>query len=233
MSGSFIAIERGAQRRGGDPLLPLTLFGQRSFALGIILVLALYALIYSYYLALSVTMQQGLGLSALGAGLVYTPAAITFFVFSMAASRAIPRYGRRVLEVGSIILAGGYLTTALVLVSGPRITPLLVIPTLMLQSAGGGLVITPALNTVLSRVTPESAGVASGALSTAQQCGGAIGVAVIGAVFFSSFHPAAAGRAAAAGHAFAAASFAAFALAVLAAAVVFLLPERPAPPVAG
>ncbi|MET9027785.1 MFS transporter [Nocardia sp. NPDC004168] len=225
--GLFVAIERRLERRGGDPLVPLTLFGQRSFSLGIVLVLALYALIYSYYLALSVTMQQGLDMSALGAGLVYTPAAITFFVFSMVASRMVPKYGRRVLEVGAIILATGYLATGLLLVSGPRITPLLVIPTLILQSVGGGLVITQALNTVLSRVRPESAGVASGALSTAQQCGGALGVAVIGAVYFSSFHPAEVGRVAAAGHAFAVASFGTFAIAVVAGVVVFLLPKRP------
>ena len=228
MFGFFVAIERSVGRRDGDPLLPLTLFRQRSFSLGIILVLALYALIYGYYLVLSVTMQQGLNMSALGAALVYTPAATTFFVFSLVASRIIPKYGRRVLEVGAIVLACGYLTTAVVLVSGPRITPLLVIPTLMLQSLGGGLVITPALNTVLSRVKPESAGVASGALSTAQQCGGALGVAIIGAVFFSSFHPGAAGRVASAGHAFAIASFGTFAIAVVAAVVVFLLPQRPA-----
>ncbi|MGW4090744.1 MFS transporter [Nocardia sp. NPDC004750] len=226
--GSFVAIERRLERRGGDPLVPLTLFGQRSFSLGIVLVLALYALIYSYYLALSVTMQQGLDMSALGAGLVYTPAAIAFFVFSMVASRIIPKYGRRVLEIGALVLASGYLATGLLLVSGPRITPLLVIPTLVLQSVGGGLVITPALNTVLSRVKPESAGVASGALSTAQQCGGALGVAVIGAVYFSSFHPTEVGRVAAAGHAFAVASFATFVIAVIAGIVVFLLPKQPA-----
>ncbi|WP_218020122.1 MFS transporter [Nocardia anaemiae] len=226
--GLFVAIERSLERRGGDPLVPLTLFGQRSFSLGIILVLALYALIYSYYLALSVTMQQGLEMSALGAGLVYTPAATAFFVFSMVASRIIPKYGRRVLEVGAVILASGYLATGLLLVSGPRITPLLVIPTLILQSVGGGLVITPALNTVLSRVRPESAGIASGALSTAQQCGGALGVAIIGAVYFSSFHPEAVGTVAAAGHAFAVASFGTFVIAVIAGIVVFLLPKRPA-----
>lgn len=227
MFALFVAIERDVERRGGDPLLPLTLFEQRSFSLGIILVLALYGLIYSYYLALSITMQQGLGLSALGAGLVYTPAATMFFVFSMVAGRIIPKYGRRVLEVGSIILATGYLTIALVLVSGPQITPLLAIPFLMLQSIGGGLVITPALNTVLSRVKPESAGVASGALSTTQQCGGALGIAVIGVIFFSYFHPATVGRVAAATHAFAAASFGTLAFAVIAALVVFSLPKRP------
>ncbi|WP_433566384.1 MFS transporter [Nocardia sp. CA-151230] len=226
--GVFVAIERRLERRDGDPLVPLTLFGRRSFSLGIVLVLALYALIYSYYLALSVTMQQGLGLSALGAGLVYAPAATAFFVFSVVASRTIPKYGRRVLEVGAIIMASSYLATGLLLVSGPRITPLLVIPTLVLQSVGGGLVITPALNTVLSRVRPESAGVASGALSTAQQCGGALGVAVIGAIFFGAFDPAATDRGAAAGHAFAVASFATCVIAVIAGVIVFLLPKQSA-----
>jgi EmrB/QacA subfamily drug resistance transporter len=225
--GLFIVIERVVERRGGDPVLPLALFEQRSFSLGIVLVMALYALIYSYYLALSETMQQGLGLSALGAGLVYTPAAVVFFTFSMIASRIIPRYGRRVLEAGAIILSLGYLVTGILLVSGPRITPLLVIPPLMLQSLGGGMVITPALNTVLSRVKPESAGAASGALSTAQQIGGALGVAIIGAVFFGTFHPAAVGRVAAAGHAFAVVSFGTMVFAVIATAAVYLLPKRP------
>ncbi|MFF0750535.1 MFS transporter [Streptomyces sp. NPDC004267] len=226
--GVFVAVERRLERRGGDPLVPLTLFRQRSFSLGIVLVLALYALIYSYYLALSVTMQQGLGMSALGAGLVHAPAAGAFFVFSLVASRTIPRYGRRVLEIGAVLLASGYLATGLLLVSGPRITPLLVIPTLVLQSVGGGLVITPALNTVLSHVRPESAGVASGVLSTAQQCGGALGVAAIGAVFFGSLRHGAADGVAAAGHAFAVASFGVFVIAVLAGVVVFLLPKAPA-----
>ena len=187
--GLFIAIERGLERRGGDPLVPLTLFNQRSFSLGIVLVLALYALVYSYNLALSVTMQQGLGLSALGAGLVQAPQATAFFVFSLTASRIIPKYGRRVLEVGAIIMAIGYLAAGVLLVSGPRITPLLVIPALILQGMGGGLVIPQALNTVLSRIRPESAGVASGVLSTAQQCGGAIGVAIIGSALLQLVPP--------------------------------------------
>ncbi|MFI6644535.1 MFS transporter [Streptomyces sp. NPDC050504] len=224
----FGVLERGIGKRGGDPLLRLSLFSQRSFSLGIVLVLAVYALLTSYYLALSVSMQEGLGMSAFRAGLVYTPAAVTFFVFSKIAGRLVPKYGRRVLEVGAVVLATGYLTTAVVLLSGPRLTPLLVIPTLMLQSVGGGLLITPLLNTVLSRLAPETVGMASGALSTAQQVGGALGVAVIGAVFFNTFHPEEDGRVEAAGHAFAMSSLTTFVIAVLAAVLVFMLPKRPA-----
>ncbi|MFJ7628329.1 MFS transporter [Streptomyces sp. NPDC097595] len=222
----FVALERRIDEADGDPLLRLSLFSQRSFSLGIILVLAVYALLTSYYLALSVSMQEGLGMSALRAGLVYTPAAVTFFVFSKIAGRLVPKYGRRVLEIGAVLLAVGYLATAVTLLSGPRLTPLLVIPTLMLQSVGGGLLITPLLNTVLTRLAPETVGMASGALSTAQQIGGALGVAVIGAVFFNSFRPGTDGRSEAAGHAFAMSSLATFAIAVLAAVLVFLLPKK-------
>jgi EmrB/QacA subfamily drug resistance transporter len=223
--GLFVVLERGIDQRGGDPLMKLSLFAQRSFSLGIVLVLAVYSLLTSYYLALSISMQEGLGMSALGAGLVYTPAAVTFFVFSMVASRMVPKYGRRVLEVGSIVLASGYLATAIVLLSGPRLTPLLVIPTLMLQSMGGGLFITPLLNTVLTRIDPKTVGMASGTLSTAQQVGGALGIAVIGAVFFNSFHPATDGSVEAAGHAFALSSIGTFVIATIAAALVFMLPN--------
>ncbi|MFC6077996.1 MFS transporter [Microbispora bryophytorum] len=224
--GVFVAVERAVAGRGGDPLITLSLFAQRSFSLGIVLVLAVYALLSSYYLSLSVAMQQGLGMSALGAGLVYTPAATVFFIFSMVAGRLVPKYGRRVLEVGAIILALGYLATTVVLLLGPKLTPALVIPTLMLQSVGGGLLITPLLNTVLSRIKPESVGMASGSLSTAQQVGGALGVAVIGAVFFNSFHPQTDGPVEAAGHAFAMASLGTFVIAAVTAVLVFLLPKR-------
>ncbi|MEU6088478.1 MFS transporter [Streptomyces sp. NPDC047085] len=226
----FVVLERTVDRRGGEPLIKLSLFAQRSFSLGIVLVLAVYALLYSYYLALSVSMQDGLGMSALGSGLVYTPAAVTFFVFSLIAGRLVPTYGRRVLEAGAVVLAAGYLTTAVVLLSGPRLTPLLIIPTLMLQSVGGGLLITPLLNTVLARIDPRSAGMASGSLSTAQQVGGALGVAVVGAVFFHSFQTGAASgdKVHAAGRAFALTSLTTFAIAALAALLVFLLPKAPA-----
>ncbi|MET7336103.1 MFS transporter [Nonomuraea sp. NPDC005650] len=221
----FVLLERRIAARGGTPLVRIALFRSRPFSVGVALVLVIYTMLTSYYLVLSVSLQDGLGLSALAAGLVYTPAAVTFFVFSLIAGRLVPRHGRRVLEVGAIVLALGYVATAILLISGIPYTPAAVIPTLVLQSAGGGLLITPALNVVLSRIRPEDAGVASGTLSTAQQVGAALGVAVIGAVFFAGFDPTAADRSGIAGHALAMASLATFTAAVIAAILVFLLPR--------
>ncbi|MFI7045068.1 MFS transporter [Streptosporangium sandarakinum] len=222
--GVFARVERRVGERGGDPLVRLSLFSRRPFSVGLVLVLVLYACITSYYLVLSVSLQDGLGMTALGAGLTYTPAAAMFFVFSMVAGRLVPRYGRRVLMTGAVVLAAGYASTAIILLSGVRFAPGAVIPTLMLQSVGGGLVITPSLNAVLARIDPRDAGLASGVLSTAQQVGGALGVAIIGVVFFGSFHPSAGGADTAAAHALAMSSVFTCAAALVATVLVCLLP---------
>ncbi|MFF1819523.1 MFS transporter [Kribbella sp. NPDC058245] len=223
----FLRIERRIAERGGDPLMRVSLFANRSFSVGLILVLATYAVITSYYLVLSIALQDGLDLTALGAGLVYAPAAVTFIVFSVIAGRLAPKYGRRVLEAGGITLAVGYLLTAIVLIGGVPFSPVTIVPALMLQSVGGGLLITPSLKVVLSRIDPSDAGIASGALSTAQQIGSAIGVAVVGAVFFSSFDATASDHSGTAAYALAMSSFATFGIAIVATVLVYLLPRDP------
>ncbi|HEX6355456.1 MFS transporter [Actinophytocola sp.] len=218
---AFVILERRIAARGGAPLVRISLFRARSFAVGILLVLVIYTVVTSYYLVLSLSLQDGLGMSALQAGLVYTPAAATFFVFSLIAGRLVPVHGRRVLEIGALVLVLGYAATAVLLVSGAPFTPEVVIPTLMLQSAGGGLLITPSLGAVLSRIDPGDAGVASGVLSTAQQVGGALGVAVIGVVYFAALD-----QTGAPAHGLAMASFATLTAAVLAVVLVYLLPRH-------
>jgi predicted MFS family arabinose efflux permease len=51
-----------------------------------------------------------------------------------------------------------------------------------------GLGITPLATIILSGMKPEQAGSATGALTTMQNVGNALGVAVIGVVFFGALH---------------------------------------------
>ncbi|GAB3312538.1 MFS transporter [Epidermidibacterium keratini] len=225
--GGFVAVEAAVDRRGGDPLLRLRLFAAPTFTLGLLLVVALYAVITSYYLALSVSLQDGLGLSALDAGLVYVPAAGMFFASSLLAGRLVPRYGTPVLLIGGAILSIGYAAAGLVLVTVQEMSIAVLVPLLMVQSVGGGLVITPALNVVLAGVAPDDTGMASGLLSTAQQIGAALGVAVIGGLFFADFDPELGSARHAAAHGFATASFAACAIAALATALICAIAREP------
>jgi hypothetical protein len=59
-------------------------------------------------------------------------------------------------------------------------------PGLVVAGAGLALLVIPLLNVVLAAVPVEAAGGASGLFSTAQRLGGAVGVALLGTVFFGT-----------------------------------------------
>lgn len=224
----FVAIERRIEARGGVPLVAMRLFAQRPFTVGICLVLVTYGGLYSFFLVLSLTLQDGLGLSALSAGLVYTPEAVTFFVVSLLAGKLAPRYGRRLLELGAGIFAAGYAATVVVSVASSSLSVAVLLPTLLVQGVGAGLLITPLFNAILSRMGPTDVGMASGVLSTTQQVGGSIGIAVVGVAFFSALGPARIAHSASYSHALAVAVAVNVVFAVIGAALVFALPKSPA-----
>ncbi len=138
---------------------------------------------------LALYLQQGRGLSALQAGLVFTVLAIAYLAASMSAPRMAERHGRRVLAVGSLTLSSGHaLLLATVAIVGVGGSVLALVPGLLLVGAGMGLGIAPLATIILSGMRPEQAGSASGALSTMQQVGNALGVAIIGVIFFGALN---------------------------------------------
>jgi hypothetical protein len=95
------------------------------------------------------------------------------------------KYGRRVLVLGGVLMAAG--TAAVIAVVsdvGVGGSPWPVVPGLAVAGGGLALLIIPLANVVLAAVPAEAAGGASGLFSTAQQLGGAIGVALLGTIFF-------------------------------------------------
>ncbi|WP_134728172.1 MFS transporter [Amycolatopsis nivea] len=170
--GVFTAVER----RVPAPLVRPGLLRQREFSLGMGLVLLTYAGINSFFLVLSLALQDGLGLSPLDAALTYLPFAAAFLALSLLGSRVpfAPLLGAATAGLGYVVLIT--LST----------TPWSFAPALALIGAGQGLLVPPLLNHVLAAVPRADAGMASGVLATGQQIGGALGVAVIGAVYYSA-----------------------------------------------
>jgi MFS family permease len=116
---------------------------------------------------------------------VFTALAAGYLLTSFRAPALTVRYGRRVIAVGALVAALG--DVALGLTSGgvTAAVPIAVlVPGLFLLGAGQGLCITPLTTTVLAHADARSAGSVSGALSTAQQVGSSIGVAVSGVIFY-------------------------------------------------
>jgi EmrB/QacA subfamily drug resistance transporter len=173
--------------RGSAPLLDPMLFGQRSLSTGLLTQLAFWCGQASFFLVLALYLQQGRGLDPLRAGLVFTILAVAYLVTSLRAPALTARYGRDLIATGALALAAGHgLLLAALVVGGPQEPLLWLAPGLVLIGAGMGLCITPLVATVLEHVSPEQAGAISGVLSTMQQLGNALGVALTGLVFFGT-----------------------------------------------
>lgn len=185
--GVFVTHQVRLSRRGGFPLLEPRLFRERSFSAGLLTQLAFWSGMASFFVVLALYLQQGRGLSALEAGLVFSILAGAYLVTSLQAPRLTVRYGRRLILVGALLQAAGYaLLLAGVGFAGETTWILELAPGLLLTGAGMGLCITPLVAIVLSQVPPQYAGAASGTLSTVQQLGNALGVAITGILFFGS-----------------------------------------------
>src|SRR5690606_3206683 len=92
--------------------------------------------------------------------------------------------GTSAIVAGAILYAVSIgLLIAQVLAAGSALQPVRLIPVLIAVGAGQGIIMTPLLNVVLGFVAQALAGMASGVISTVQQVGAALGVAVVGILF--------------------------------------------------
>jgi EmrB/QacA subfamily drug resistance transporter len=185
----FVAQQRRLARRGGAPLIDLTLFRERTFSAGLLAQLVFWSGQASFFLVLALYLQQGRGMTPLHAGLVFTILAVAYLAASLGAPALATRYGRKVLAAGALTLASGHVLLLLAVAHvGVGGSIAILVPGLVLIGAGMGLGITPLATIILSGMKPEQAGAASGALTTVQNVGNALGVALIGVIFFDALH---------------------------------------------
>ncbi|WP_288436612.1 MFS transporter [uncultured Chryseobacterium sp.] len=178
----FIYNQKKKLGRNGNPLIDVRLFTIKDFNIGLTAVLFHFMLHTAYLLLSAVYLQNGLGISALDSGLYFIAPGILFIVSSVMASRLIVKYGKRVLQVGVVILfVAFYLQMTL---WKPGASSGLIIGLMAVWGFGNGLVLPSLLNVALKNVPSQYAGGAAGIYSTFQQTASALGVSVIGGVFF-------------------------------------------------
>jgi predicted MFS family arabinose efflux permease len=178
--------ERRLTASGGNPILDLRLFTSPSFRAGMVANVAFMLYFGSFMFTLTLLLQFGIGLDPLQAGLVFSPMGLLFSVTSMLGPRLIARYGMNALMAGSAVTAAGLaLIAARLAAAGTGGALPWIVVGLCGVGGGNGVVLPSLIRTALLRVRPEQAGVASGALVTAQQFASSAGVAVLGALFFT------------------------------------------------
>ena len=193
----FAAYERRKKAADGSPLVDLDLFRHRPFVGGLAVSGVFFMGIPAFFLTFSLWLQIGLGFTPLHAGLTGAPFAVGSALASAASVRLAPQLGRRILSAGALLLVAGMVAMIWTVDRyGGAVHSWQLLPALFVCGLGLGSVIAPLVNVVLAGIRGQDAGAASGVLSTVQQVGGAVGVALIGVVFFGLLGSQAAGVAA-------------------------------------
>jgi EmrB/QacA subfamily drug resistance transporter len=169
------------------PLVDPAMFQSRPFTVSIIAQTVFWMGQGSFFLVFALYLQAGRGMSALDSGLVFTAIGAGYLVASMKAGDVMARVGRQTPALGGVVMAVALIALiAEVSRIGSAGEVGWLLPALALDGVGMGLVIGPMANTSMMAVEPEHAGAASGVVSTVMQVGGAVGVAVIGIVFYDA-----------------------------------------------
>ena len=185
----FVMHCRRRQSRDGSAVLPLALFGNRGFSAGVITQAAFQAAMNAFMLPFMFYLQLTLGYSALGAGLNL----LAFSLGSMAATAIAvplaPRLGRYLVAAGTVLMGTGVLWVFTILAAnGETYTAWTAVLPMILAGVGLSAIVIPLVDVALATVPLNDAGAASGTLTTFQQLGAAIGVAVSMTIFFSALN---------------------------------------------
>lgn len=184
---AFVYYSRAVARRGGSPLLPLSLFSARSFASGFNVNLVFNLATGSFFLMWTLYMQDGLGWTPLHAGLTGIPWSLGLAIAAgLSVQYLAPALGKFTLIIGGVLLSlGALLFIGTVGRYSTGIHSWEMIPALFVMGLGVGLVVAPLMDFALTDVPNESAGSASGAINMTWQMGMTVGIAIVGVIFLS------------------------------------------------
>jgi EmrB/QacA subfamily drug resistance transporter len=176
--GLFVAWER----RAAEPMLPMSFFAKRAFAVTNVVSLTMYFGMFGSIFFLSQFMQNVLHNTPLQAGLkilVWTGATM---VVAPLAGVFSERLGSRPFMFSGLTLQAGALAWLASITTTHTPYAEMIVPFIM-AGAGMALVFAPSANAVLSAVRTEQAGQASGATNAIREVGGVLGVAVLASIF--------------------------------------------------
>ncbi|MFE3193404.1 MFS transporter [Nocardia sp. NPDC059240] len=187
MLAVFVAQQRARTAAGRVPLVRLSVFGRRSYSAGVLFETVFFVGIIGFSLGLGLMLQLGFGYSPIGASIAMAAWALGSF-FGSAIGAEAPKLGRKVLHLGvgvmTVGLAGLYVVLRVV---GTGLNAWEIAGPLLVVGFGMGMVFVPMFSIIIGEIQDHEVGSASGLLESVQQLAGALGVAVLGTVFFDRF----------------------------------------------
>ncbi|MFE2069964.1 MFS transporter [Streptomyces sp. NPDC059467] len=170
---AFVVIEQ----RTAAPLIPFSVFKRRSLTAANVVAILLLGTCVTLFFFASLFMQQVLGWSALKTGLAYVPLAVIVAVGAGVASQLVTKVAAKpVLMTGLTLTSVGMF----LLWRAPSDASYLVdlLPAFLLSGLGLGLSFVPVQVSAFSGTQEDESGLSAGLINTAQEVGGALGLAV-------------------------------------------------------
>ncbi len=169
------------EARAKHPLMPLSIFKIRNVTGANLLMAPVTASMMGMFFLTSLYMSAVLHYSPVVTGLSYLPFPVILAVVSNRVSKLVGKYGyKRFIVAGPIFIALGLAWLSRIPVHGHYWGDLL--PTLILMPIGVGLMMMPVMASATAGVPAGEAGLAAGLINTAQQMGGALGLAILSGV---------------------------------------------------
>ncbi|RDH79727.1 MFS transporter [Mycolicibacterium moriokaense] len=173
-----------AQTRVRHPMVPPALFRSRIVTTSVAVGFAFMVGFYGAPFLFSIYLQQARGLSSLETGLVFLPMALVGLILTPLAPRLVDLTGPKKPVMAGLLLMSSGLASLICTIGGSSIW---VIATLLVLVGIVGPLVMPATTAVLMHSVPiHLAGTASGVFNTSRQIGGAVAIAVFGALLTSS-----------------------------------------------
>jgi EmrB/QacA subfamily drug resistance transporter len=173
--------ETRLEKRGGTPILTMSMFRERGFLVGILMLALLAFSLFSLFFSLPIYMETVLGYDAFSAGITFLSATIAIFVMATITGFLATR-----IKIKWIIITGMVLLAAGIFVLIPTITltanDVSLSPGLLLFGIGFGLSSAQMNNIIISSAPLKVAGEAAATSVTMRQIGSAVGIAVIGSI---------------------------------------------------
>lgn len=182
----FVWWQRKRAADNQPQLLNFSLMSNGNFLLGMLVTTIFASGIPAMFMVISLLLQAGYGFTPLESGLTNTPFSTGVLVVSLISGRFGQRYLRARLAIAAAFLVIGIGWLDVIIGGlGDTLDHWWFLPPLFIAGVGLGLGFSSLFQVVLSGIPPRDAGSGSGALTAFQQVGGAVGVALVGEIFFT------------------------------------------------
>ncbi|MGP3770635.1 MFS transporter [Streptomyces sp. SDT5-1] len=182
---AFFRWVRGRERSGSRPLLPTSLFKNRTSNLGLITQHTQWLMLMGVSFVVAAYLQVVRGYDAIGTGVIFTASTVGLLISSLGAERFAERREQRTLIMAGFIVTVCGIGILLALANASQ-KAWASTPGLLLIGLGLGLMLTPSVNVVQSSFPEDLQGEISGLSRSISNLGSSVGTALAGTILVAN-----------------------------------------------